>query len=93
MVLVGLPAGLHVDSKILDDLKKSETIAAWELTDRTIVLYLRGLEANEARDITIDLTGRIPGTSKGPASRAYLYYAGQEKKWVTPIEVTVTPAR
>ena len=93
MVLVGLPAGLHVDSKILDDLKKAETIASWELTDRTIVLYLRGLKANEARDITIDLVGRIPGRSLGPASHAYLYYAAQDKKWTSPIEVTVTPAR
>jgi hypothetical protein len=93
MILVGLPAGLHIDTKILDDLKKAETIAAWEMTDRTIVLYLRGLEANESRDIVIDLVGRIPGTTKGPASRAYLYYAAREKKWTAPIEVTVTPAR
>jgi A-macroglobulin TED domain len=93
MILVGIPAGLHVDTKILDDLKKSETIAAWEMTDRTIVLYLRGLKANATRDITIDLVGRIPGTTKGPASRAYLYYAAREKKWTAPIEVTVTAAR
>jgi hypothetical protein len=93
MVLVGLPAGLHCDTKVLDDLKKSEAIAAWELIDNDIALYLRGLQAGETRDIVIDLVGLIPGVSKGAASRAYLYYAARHKTWAPPIQVEVTVGR
>ena len=91
MVIVGVPAGLHVSAKVLDDLKKAERIATWELTNQEIVLYLRGLKAEEKRDLVIELTGRIPGSTKGPASRAYLYYSGNQIQWVDPLEVVVTP--
>jgi len=93
MIVLGLPAGLHVTSRVLDDLKKAETIAAWELSGREVILYLRGLEAAEQREIVLDVTGRVPGKYTGQASRAYLYYSDQDKVWNAPLTVTIHAAR
>lgn len=93
LVIIGLPAGLHVGANILDDLKKAGRIAAWELRDQEIALYLRGLDAEEQRDITIDVTGHIPGTTKGPASRAFLYYTPDQVVWNQPIRARVLRGR
>ena len=51
------------------------------------------MKAEEARDIVIDLTGRIPGITKSAASCAYAYYAARQKKWTAPIQVEVTAGR
>ncbi|MCA8956730.1 MAG: hypothetical protein KDC87_11705, partial [Planctomycetes bacterium] len=93
MVVLGLPAGLHVESRVLDDLKKAQQIAAWELSGQDVVLYLRGLDAHEKREIAVDLIARVPGTTTGPASRTYPYYSGADKHWTAPLQVEVTAER
>ena len=45
------------------------------------------------RTVDIDLVARIPGVTTGPASRAYLYYTDDQKRWADPLTVTVLPAR
>lgn len=89
LVLVGIPAGLEVDTKVLEDLKKAETIAAWELAERHLVLYLRGLRATEEREILVELTGRLPGTTSGQASVCYPYYSPDQKHWAKPLRAKV----
>jgi len=34
---------------------------------------------------------RAPGEYRGQASRAYLYYGADEKSWVEPLDVVITP--
>ena len=51
--------------------------------------------AAEAKDIevNVDAVARIPGTTRGPASRAYLYYTPGSKRWAPPVEVEVAAVR
>jgi len=39
--------------------------------------------------LSLDLTARIPGRSSGPASRTYLYYTPQAKRWAAPVTIEV----
>jgi hypothetical protein len=41
--------------------------------------------------VSLDLVCRLPGEYRGPASRAYLYYNADDKFWVEPLNVTITP--
>ena len=37
----------------------------------------------------IDLIARVPGSYRGPASRAYLYYNADHKHWVEPLSAAI----
>jgi alpha-2-macroglobulin-like protein len=37
----------------------------------------------------LSLVARTPGRATGPASRAWAYYADDERTWVEPLSVTV----
>jgi hypothetical protein len=98
VAVIGLPAGLSLpeDLKQLSDLAKPRTplagsetpregvVSYFEVRGREIVLYWRGLDAGQRVEVPIDLIARTPGTYRGPASRAYLYYGGDAKCWVAP---------
>ncbi len=89
MAIAGLPAGLEADPKVLDDLKDAGRFDLWEQAGRDVVLYWRGLAPRAVKEVTLDLVARIPGTTTGPASRAYLYYTSDEKRWAPPLTVRV----
>ncbi len=89
IAIVGLPAGLDVAPSILDDLKDAGRFDSWELNGREVVLYWRGLAPRDVKTLSIDAVARIPGTTTGPASRAYLYYTPDQKRWAAPVTVEV----
>ncbi len=89
MAIVGLPAGLDVSKEVLDDLKKGAQFDFYELRGREVILYWRGMAKGQQRQVVLDLTARIPGTTTGPASRAYLYYTPDQKRWAQPLKITV----
>ncbi len=89
LAVLGLPAGLRAPREVLDDLKEAGRFDLWELRGREVVLYWRDLGPREVREVTIDLIGRIPGTTTGPASRAYLYYTPEAKTWAEPLVIEV----
>ena len=60
---------------------------------RDVVLYWRSLAAEQRVELPISLVAAIPGRYTGPASRAYLYYTDEDKFWVDPLRVTITPVR
>ena len=93
IALVGLPAGLELPTRVLDDRKKAGDFDLWELKGRELALYWRSLAPKAERRVALDLVAAIPGTTTGPASRAYLYYTPQQKRWATPLRVEVTPAK
>jgi hypothetical protein len=93
IAIVGLPAGLELPTKVLEDLQAAERFAFWELTGRELVLYWRKLDPGQRCELTLDLTARVPGTSTGPASRTYLYYTPDQKRWAEPLTIEVTAAR
>ncbi|MEP7126558.1 MAG: alpha-2-macroglobulin family protein, partial [Byssovorax sp.] len=91
--ILGLPAGLEAVEERLIELSAQKTIDAWELRGREIVIHLRGMAPAERRVIAIGLLASIPGTTTGPASRAYLPYTDEEKHWAAPLRVRVIALR
>lgn len=89
LAIVGLPAGLEADPKILDDLKEAGRFDLWEIDGRDVVLYWRGLAPRASKEVTLDLVASIPGTTTGPASRAYLYYTSDQVRWAPALTVQV----
>jgi hypothetical protein len=66
-------------------------IDAYEVFGREVVLYWRGLAAEAKIEVPLSLVAAIPGIYTGPASRAYLYYADEDKKWVEGARVNISP--
>lgn len=93
MAIVGLPAGLELPTKVLEDLVKQEAFAFWELRGRELALYWRDLAPSAKKKVSLDLVGRVPGRSVGPASRTYLYYTPAQKRWAMPLVIDVDAAK
>ncbi|HMP58543.1 MAG TPA: alpha-2-macroglobulin family protein [Gemmatales bacterium] len=100
VAIIGLPAGLTLPedakqlrdyTRLLDDDTRPGRIAAWEIIGRELVLYWRDLAPEAKIELPIDLVARVPGTYRGPASRAYLYYNADAKHWIAPLAVTIRP--
>ena len=96
MAIVGLPAGLRLppDLKQLKALTERPAageprVSHFEVRPREVVFYRHGLAANETVTLVFDAVAETPGTSRGPASRAYPYYAPEFKHWATPLSVMV----
>ena len=81
--------GCELPTRVLEDLQKSGAFAHWELRGRELVLYWRKLAPKAEQKLTLDLVARVPGTTTGAASRAYLYYAPGQKRWAAPLQVTI----
>jgi hypothetical protein len=100
IAVVGLPAGMNVptDGKQLIDLCRIPTdgsrakLSQWEVHGRELVLYWRDMAPNERIEVGLDVEARVPGSYRGPSSRAYLYYTPEHRIWVEPLKVTISPA-
>jgi hypothetical protein len=82
VAIVGLPGGLEPRHDQLKELVKKNTIDAYEVRGREVVFYWRALGAGETRQVPLSVVAAIPGSYTGPASRAYLYYTDESKKWI-----------
>jgi hypothetical protein len=104
VAVIGLPGGLTLpeDMKQLKDLVRPRDqapksagfrsyLSAFEIRGRELVLYWRDLAPGEKIRVGLDLICRIPGTYRGPASRAYLYYNADKKFWTEPLAVEIAP--
>ncbi|HEY9681732.1 MAG TPA: MG2 domain-containing protein [Oculatellaceae cyanobacterium] len=89
IAIVGLPGGLEPRHDQLKELLKKQLFDAYEVRGREIVFYWRSLGARERRSIPISLIAAIPGSYTGPASRAYLYYSDEDKKWVEGLHADI----
>lgn len=89
--IVGLPGGLEARVDQLKELVKEGKIDFFELRGRDVVLYRRAMAPGEVRKVSLSCVAAIPGTYTGQASRAYLYYTDEEKTWVQPLQVRITP--
>ncbi len=90
---VGLPAGLEVPTEILDALVAAGDVAHWETRGRELVFYWRGLEAQGRHELLLECIARLPGTTTGAASRAWLYYTPTSRRWAPPLRIEVEPLR
>jgi uncharacterized protein YfaS (alpha-2-macroglobulin family) len=92
LAIIGVPAGLEVRHDQLKELVKAERIAAYEVSDREVILYWRELKAGARVSLPLSFVAAVPGLYHGPASRAYAYYNDESKRWVSGLTVEVTPA-
>jgi hypothetical protein len=68
---------------------QSGAIAAYEVMNREVVLYWRGMAAAGAIEVRLDAIAAIPGRFSGQASSAYLYYTDELKSWAAGVPVEV----
>ncbi len=91
IAIIGIPGGLEVRHDHLKELVKAGKIATYEVLGRDLVLYWRSLAAGESVELPISVLAAIPGNYTGPASRTYLYYTDEDKKWSDGLRVEITP--
>jgi hypothetical protein len=89
VAIVGLPGGLEPRHDQLKELVKKGKIDAYEVLGREVVLYWRSLPANARVEVPITAIAAVPGTFTGPASRAYLYYTDEHKRWVSGVKIEI----
>ncbi|MBI2922131.1 MAG: A-macroglobulin complement component [Planctomycetes bacterium] len=89
VALVGLPGGLEPRHDQLKELVKSGAVDFYEVRGREVVLYWRCLKPDQETKLLISCVAAVPGTYRGPASRAYLYYTDEEKQWCEGLQATV----
>ena len=94
VAVIGLPAGMKAptDLKQLTELREKGVVSHFETRGRELVLYWRELAPGQKINLSVELICDVPGTYRGPASRAYLYYNADHKHWVEPLGVTIAPA-
>lgn len=89
IAIIGLPGGLEPRHAQLKELVKKGAIDAYEVRGREVVLYWRTLPGNAKVEIPLSLIAAVPGTYTGPASRTYLYYTDEDKKWVDGMKIEI----
>ncbi len=91
IALIGIPAGLSLQTWQLKDLVEKGYCDYYELWDNYLVLHYRQIEAAGERQIPLDLKVEIPGDFEAPASVAYQYYDEEYRHWVAPERVKIEP--
>eukprot|EP01117_Protostelium_nocturnum_P005670 TRINITY_DN2049_c0_g1_i3.p1 TRINITY_DN2049_c0_g1~~TRINITY_DN2049_c0_g1_i3.p1 ORF type:complete len:1420 (+),score=454.86 TRINITY_DN2049_c0_g1_i3:93-4352(+) len=91
LAVIGIPGGLEPRIDKLKELVKSGTIDYYETLGRRIALYWRYFDANEKKEILLDVVAAVPGTYTGPASNAYLYYTDEYSWWNSGLNVQIDP--
>lgn len=86
---LGVPPGFTVLTGDLESLKDEGKIDRYELTDRQIIIYLRGMEPGRVLDLTFRMKARYPIRARTPVSRIYEYYNPRVKAESKPRMITV----
>ncbi|MFH6992539.1 TonB-dependent receptor plug domain-containing protein [Flavobacterium sp. FlaQc-48] len=88
---IGIPGGLTPEPWQLKELVEKNRVDYYEIFNNELVFYFRKLNGKESRKINIDFKAIVPGTYKGGASSAYLYYENEYKNWNKGLEIEVLP--
>jgi hypothetical protein len=91
VAIVGFPGGVQPRVEELDELQDAGKFDYYELRAREVIFYWRTIEPRAVKQIDFTVTATIPGKYTGPASRAYLYYTAEEKVWIEPLKIEITP--
>lgn len=81
IAIIGIPSGLSVQPWQLKELQEKGLFHFYELQDNYLVLYYRGMDAGEIKNIHLDLKAEVPGAFQAAASCTYLYYNNTDKYW------------
>ncbi|MBC7816464.1 MAG: DUF1559 domain-containing protein, partial [Planctomycetaceae bacterium] len=88
-----IPAGFTPDRSDFEQLVRANRIAKFQQTPRTMVVYLRGLEADGRFTLTYRLVATQPVRVTTPAAVAFEYYAPENRSSSQPATLTVEAAR
>lgn len=89
VALIGIPAGLSLQSWQLKELRDKQAFDFYEIIDNKLAIYYRELGPSETREINLDLKAELPGSFLSVASCAYLYYTSEFQHWVAGTKVEV----
>lgn len=89
VAIIGIPGGMSLQPWQLKELREKEIFDFYEITDDNLVIYYRELGPEEEKVIHLDLKAEIPGTYRGTASRAYVYYDNEHNHWIPGIEIKI----
>lgn len=90
LLRLGVPAGLEIDTRALEELRRAGRFDHFERQRGELVLYLTRLD--EPRTLELPLIARTAGTSTGVASRVGQYYAPRTTDtFAAPLTVEVEP--
>ncbi len=56
-----------------------------------MVFYVTQMTPGQSIEFSFDAIAAVPGEYRGQASRAYLYYADEYRKWIEGLSVKITP--
>jgi alpha-2-macroglobulin-like protein len=88
---VGLPAGVRVEPKQLEDLRDRGRVAFFETRPREVTLYWEGMAAGDRHELALELVAEVPGTFTAPPSVVYPYYTTDGKRWADGPTLRVLP--
>lgn len=92
MLDLPIPAGFAVDAADFDELVRNEKIAKYQLTSRSVILYLRGLEPAAPLALTYELTATMPVDILALPAVAYEYYDEDKRGTSLPTRLLVQAA-
>jgi hypothetical protein len=81
MAIIGIPAGLSLQSWQLLEMEKNQLFDHFELKDNYLVVYFESLAAGSERSFHLDLKADQMGSYQSPFSVAYPYYDADQKYW------------
>jgi hypothetical protein len=81
MVILDLPvpAGFAAETEDFAKLQQSGGIAKFQLTARSVIVYLRGLEPDKPLKLAYSLRATMPVKVTAPAAKVYEYYDPQKQ--------------
>jgi len=86
---IGIPGGLTPEPQQLRDLMEKGFVDYYEIFGNYLVLYWRGIDAKETKELSIDFKAQVPGKYQGAASSGYLYYTEELKDWQEGLKVEI----
>ena len=81
--------GFTVDAGQWRTLQSNGTIAKYEITARSIIVYLRRLEPNKPLIISYRLDAAMPVKITAPPAKAYEYYDPDKQSITQPMQLQV----
>ncbi len=92
MAVIGIPAGLSLQSWQLLDMAKQRMFDHFELNDNYLIVYFESLSAGVERDFQLDLKAEQAGYYQSPSSVAYPYYDAEQKTWAAASSIHIRPS-
>lgn len=91
VAVIDIPGGLKLDDNELNRLIKNNVFDQYENKGNELVLYWRGMVANDVKTFLIHGNGVIPGNYKAKASYIYEYYNNNLKWYINGLEIIIMP--